>query len=68
MALTIETTYENGVLKPVQSPPSIKEGVRIWVTLHIDTEEDRVQATFGLLGYTGDAETVRRVLFEDTAR
>ena len=64
MALTIEATYENGVLRPVKPLPLISDGTRVWVTLHIAVEEDRVRATYGLLGYQGDAETVRRVLFD----
>ncbi len=64
MALTIEATYENGVLKPVQSLPEIQEGKRVWLTLHIDAEEDPVRKAYGLIGWTGDAETVRRVALD----
>lgn len=64
MAITIEATYENGVLKPVQSLPRIQEGARVWVTLHIEAEVDRVRKAYGLLGWTGDAETVRRVALD----
>jgi predicted DNA-binding antitoxin AbrB/MazE fold protein len=61
MALTIETTYENGVFKPVQPLPLILEGTRVWLTLHVAGEADRVRTAYGLIGWTGDAETVRRV-------
>jgi predicted DNA-binding antitoxin AbrB/MazE fold protein len=64
MALTIETVYENGVFKPVQPLPAISEGTRIWLTLHTDAEEDRVRKAYGLIGWTGDAETVRRVALD----
>jgi predicted DNA-binding antitoxin AbrB/MazE fold protein len=64
MALTIEATYENGVLKPVQPLPAIQEGERVWLTLHVAAESDRVRAAYGLLGWTGDAETVRRVALD----
>jgi predicted DNA-binding antitoxin AbrB/MazE fold protein len=64
MSLTIEATYENGVLKPIQALPPIQEGTRVWVTLHIAAEEDRAQKAYGLLGWTGDAETVRRVALD----
>lgn len=64
MALTIEAVYENGVLKPVQPLPAISEGTRIWLTLHTAAEEDRVRKAYGLLGWTGDAETVRRVALD----
>ena len=64
MALTIEATYENGVLKPVHPLPMIQEGARLWLTLHIAAEEDRVRKAYGLLGWTGDAESVRRVALD----
>jgi predicted DNA-binding antitoxin AbrB/MazE fold protein len=64
MAITVETTYENGVFKPVQELPLILEGTRVWITLHIAAEEDRVRKAYGLLGWTGDAETVRRVALD----
>ena len=64
MALTIEAVYENGVLKPVQPLPAFSEGTRIWLTLHTIAEADRVSKAYGLLGWTGDAETVRRVALD----
>jgi predicted DNA-binding antitoxin AbrB/MazE fold protein len=64
MALTVEATYENDVLKPVQPLPVIPEGARLWLTLHIAAEEDRARKAYGLLGWTGDAETVRRVALD----
>ncbi len=64
MSLTVEAIYEDGVLKPVQPLPVILEGTRLWLTLHIAAEEDRVRKAYGLLGWTGDAETVRRVALD----
>jgi predicted DNA-binding antitoxin AbrB/MazE fold protein len=64
MALTIEAVFENGVLKPVQPLPFIGEGTRVWLTLHTAAEADRVRKAYGLLGWTGDAETVRRVALD----
>jgi predicted DNA-binding antitoxin AbrB/MazE fold protein len=64
MAITIEATYENGVLKPVTRLPLIDEGKRVWLTLHIDAEEDAVKRSYGLIGWTGDAETVERVALD----
>src|SRR5438067_1652568 len=49
MALTIEATYENGVLKPVQPLSVIQEGARLWLTLHIAAESERVRKAYGLL-------------------
>jgi hypothetical protein len=42
----------------------IREGTRVWVTLHVVGEEDRVQKAYGLIGWEGDAETVRRVALD----
>jgi predicted DNA-binding antitoxin AbrB/MazE fold protein len=64
MAYTIEAVYENGVFKPMQPLTAFSEGTRIWLTLHTDAEEDRVRKAYGLLGWTGDAETVRRVALD----
>jgi predicted DNA-binding antitoxin AbrB/MazE fold protein len=64
MALTIEAIYENGTLKPVKPLPQITEGQHLWLTLHIDAEADRVKKAYGLIGWTGDAETVRRVALD----
>jgi predicted DNA-binding antitoxin AbrB/MazE fold protein len=61
MSLTVVAIYEHGALKPVRPLPLIPEGARVWVTLHVAAEEDRVHKAYGLLGWTGDAETVRRV-------
>ena len=64
MAITIEAIYENGVFKPVTRLPLITEGKRVWLTLHIDAEEDVVKRSYGLIGWTGDAETVERVALD----
>jgi predicted DNA-binding antitoxin AbrB/MazE fold protein len=64
MAVTIEAVYENGVLKPVNPVSMIPEGARLWLTLHIAAEIDRVRQAYGLLGWTGDAESVRRVALD----
>jgi predicted DNA-binding antitoxin AbrB/MazE fold protein len=64
MSMTIEAVYENGVLKPVGPLPHFGEGARIWITLHVAAEEDRVRKAYGLIGWTGDAETVRRVALD----
>lgn len=64
MSLTVEVVYENGSFRPVQPLPHLQEGARVWVTLHTAAEEDRVRKTYGLIGWTGDAETVRRVALD----
>jgi predicted DNA-binding antitoxin AbrB/MazE fold protein len=64
MAITVEAVYENGVLKPTQPLPVLPEGARLWLTLHVEAEENCVQRSYGLLGWTGDSETVRRVALD----
>ena len=64
MAITVEATYENGALTPIQPLPLITEGSRVWLTIHIAAEEDRAKKSYGLIGWTGDAETVRRVALD----
>jgi len=61
MAIVVEATYENGVLKP-EKPLPLEEHEKVQITVH--TAVSRVRATFGLLGWSGDAETVRRVALD----
>jgi predicted DNA-binding antitoxin AbrB/MazE fold protein len=61
MAIVVEAVYENGVLKPAQPLP-LEEHEKVQITVH--TAVSRVRATFGLLGWSGDAETVRRVVMD----
>lgn len=64
MAITVEAVYENGVLKPTEPLPVLLEGARLWLTLHVAAEKERVQKSYGIIGWTGDAETVRRVALD----
>jgi predicted DNA-binding antitoxin AbrB/MazE fold protein len=64
MALTIEATYENGTLKLDSGVPLLKEGDRVWITLHISSEEDVVRKSYGIIGWQGDSETVQRVALD----
>ena len=61
MAIVVEATYENGVLKPAQPLP-LGEHEKVQITIH--TAVSRVRATYGLLGWCGDAETVQRVALD----
>jgi predicted DNA-binding antitoxin AbrB/MazE fold protein len=61
MALIVEATYENGVLRP-ERPLPLAEHEKVQITVH--TAVSRVQASYGLLGWTGDAETVQRVALD----
>lgn len=61
MPLTVEATYENGVLKPSQPLPLMEhEKVRLTVVRETGLSEQ----TYGLIGWTGDAATFERVLAE----
>ena len=58
MTLTIEATYENGVLKPAQPLP-LKEQERVQITVH--TASDWVTETAGMIPWTGDHATLRHL-------
>ena len=61
MAIVVEATYEDGVLKPAQPLP-LGEHEKVRVT--IEPEVSPVERTYGLLRWTGDPETVRRVALD----
>lgn len=69
--LLIDAIYENGVLKP-DRPLPLTEHQRVQVSVHsaaqkqppFDASVDWVQATSGMLGWTGDAETVERLAMD----
>lgn len=50
MAITVEATYENGVLVPAQ-PVSLKEHERVRIT--IQPASNWVDKTYGLCGWKG---------------
>ena len=56
MAITIEATYENGVLKPSQPLP-LKE--RETVEVVIRPKRSWVDETAGIIGWTGSHEELR---------
>ncbi len=58
MSITVEAIYENGTLK-LSQPLPLKEQEKVQVTVH--TVVSRVQATYGLIGWKGDLETLERV-------
>jgi predicted DNA-binding antitoxin AbrB/MazE fold protein len=61
MTITVEATYENGVLKPSQPLP-LKEQEKARVT--IESALSVVERTHGRLGWKGDHETLERILAE----
>jgi len=69
VAITVEAVYEGGVLRPAEPLP-LKQQERVRVTVHAiseqvpttpDEAERTVRRSYGLIGWTGDVETVRRV-------
>jgi predicted DNA-binding antitoxin AbrB/MazE fold protein len=58
MTITVEATYENGVLK-LAKPLPLKERERVQVTVHASS--NWVQETAGMIKWTGDHETLRRL-------
>jgi predicted DNA-binding antitoxin AbrB/MazE fold protein len=62
MPITVEATYENGVLKPTEPLP-IKEHER--VRLIIEPALTWAERTAGMLQWTGDPEVLRRIAEDD---
>ena len=67
MTITVEATYENGVLR-LTGPLPLKEHEKVQVTVHtpatIQAAVEAVQRSYGLLGWTGDAAAFDRLLQE----
>ena len=58
MEICTEATYENGILKPT-NPLPLKEHEKVRITIR--TAVNPVEASYGLLGWKGDHETLRRI-------
>jgi predicted DNA-binding antitoxin AbrB/MazE fold protein len=61
MSIEIEATYENGVLK-LEEPLPLENHQRVKVTVHGGIS--RAKASYGLIGWTGDPEVVRKVALD----
>jgi predicted DNA-binding antitoxin AbrB/MazE fold protein len=61
MTITVEAIYEDGVLKPAQ-PLSLKEREQVQVTVRRLTSV--ADQTYGMIGWSGDADTFDRLLRE----
>lgn len=57
MNITIEATYENGVLKPTQPLP-LKEHEKVKIILQ--TEPGTLMQAYGVIGWKGDHATLER--------
>ena len=53
MTISIEATYENGVLKPAQPLP-LKEHEKVRISVH--TERSPLLEAYGIMGFKGTAE------------
>jgi predicted DNA-binding antitoxin AbrB/MazE fold protein len=58
MAITVEAVVENGLLRPMEPLP-LKENERVRIT--IQAKDNWVQESFGLCGWKGIAEELRRL-------
>jgi predicted DNA-binding antitoxin AbrB/MazE fold protein len=58
MSITVDATYEDGVLKP-DEPLPFKQHDKVRVT--VEPIVSRARQTAGMLRWTGDAETLRRL-------
>lgn len=61
MSITVEATYENGVLKPVQPLP-LKEQEKVRVT--VETGKSPLLDAYGIMGWKGTHEELDRLLAE----
>jgi predicted DNA-binding antitoxin AbrB/MazE fold protein len=68
MTLTVEAIYQDGVLKPTQLLP-LKENERVRLSIHtpddVSAALDAVRRSYGLIPWTGDIETLRRIAEDD---
>ncbi len=68
MPITVEAVYENGALK-LSQPLPLQEHDKVQVTVHTPvTSHEAIAAVhkgYGLLRWTGDAETLRQVAEDD---
>jgi predicted DNA-binding antitoxin AbrB/MazE fold protein len=62
MSITIDAIYENGVLRPAQPLP-FAEHQQLRIT--VEEQQSCADRTAGLLKWTGDAETLRRIAEDD---
>ena len=55
MTITVEATYENGVLRPAEPLP-LQEYQKVRVT--VQTQAADILEAYGIMGWKGDAATV----------
>lgn len=62
MSLQLEATFEDGVLKFDEAPP-LKDHERVTIT--IQSRATRAEQSYGLIGWTGDPQVLRRIAEDD---
>lgn len=61
MSIEVDAVYENGSLKLDRALP-LEEHQRVKIT--IDTETSIMGRNYGIIGWTGDIETVRKIALD----
>ena len=61
MPIVVDAVYEKGMLK-LDQPLPLEENQRVKVT--VQQEGPAAQLTYGLIGWTGDPEVVRRIALD----
>jgi predicted DNA-binding antitoxin AbrB/MazE fold protein len=61
MTITVEAVYENGMLK-LERPLPLADQEKVRVT--VQQGPSLAEQTAGMIGWTGDAETLERILKE----
>ncbi len=61
MTITVEATYENGLLKPAQPLP-LKENEKVRIT--VEPQMGWADRTAGIIKWTGDVETLERLAMD----
>ena len=61
MSIEVEATYVNGMLKP-DRPLPLEEHQRVKVL--VEQEVSHARRSYGIIGWTGDPEVVRKVAVE----
>jgi predicted DNA-binding antitoxin AbrB/MazE fold protein len=62
MSLEFGAVYENGILRPDHRLP-LGEHQRVKVT--VCEETSRIERSYGLMGWTGDPEVLRKIAEDD---
>ena len=62
MALEVAATYTNGILK-LDEPLPLKENERL--IIRVIGRTSRVDDSYGLIGWTGDLEVLRKIAEDD---